>query len=347
MQEPVSDVLFSGVVYDRATAIESVHRLFWAIDAKLWPILVSSLNDEVDVRWPQLWGGLDERCTSSSLVEALSRQVGSAVTLHQCTNPLVTFERGRAEARVLVTARWRRSTLRGSENCTLYGELHVGLVHHQSGWRTRSMHYTPRWTEGNPAILAASTIDSPASVRPKPSFPPDEESRTAAERIRHLEDRAAIQDLMMRFGRALDSKDWELYRSCFVDRVTLDFSETTGQPARQVDTATFVEFAKRRQRLHASFHQYSNFQVRISGDTARCLLYLVARHRISETDYGDPLNVFVGWYDNEFLRLAGEWKISILRHPLQWVEGNALIKDAPDPAVEQLAHRLFGSPESV
>jgi hypothetical protein len=68
---------------------------------------------------------------------------------------------------------------------------------------------------------------------------------------------------------------------------------------------------------------------------------MVARHRVNESGHGDPLNVFLGWYESEFVRDPDGWKISVLRTPVQRVEGNALIKDKPDPAVEEISRRLF------
>ena len=146
---------------------------------------------------------------------------------------------------------------------------------------------------------------------------------------------------MMRFGRGLDQKDWPLYRSCFCTTLTLDFSRMTGEPAQVVDADLFVDFARLRQRSHLAFHQYANFQVSIDGDRASCVLSMVARHRVAQSGNGDPLNTFIGWYDNEFVRGADGWKISVLRTPLQWVEGNALIKDSLDPEVEEASRRLF------
>jgi hypothetical protein len=57
------------------------------------------------------------------------------------------------------------------------------------------------------------------------------------------------------------------------------------------------------------------------------------------------LNVFVGWYENDFTRSQDGWKITVLRTP-QWVEGNALIKDEPDPEVAEISRRLFTRKEA-
>ena len=152
------------------------------------------------------------------------------------------------------------------------------------------------------AILAFCTrIATSSKTEPAASFRPISDG-IEQQGLSALADRAAIYDVMMRFGRGLDRKDWQLYRSCFGKSLILDFSSTTGEPAREVDADLFVEFAEARQRSHTAFHQYSNFRVDIRGDRADSILYMVARHRVSESGHGDPLNVLVGWYENEFVR---------------------------------------------
>lgn len=332
--------------YDREAVIETAHRLFWAIDAKRWDGLAPLCAAEVGLDWPGLVGLTPGPVPVAAFAEAVVRRLGATTTLHQCTNPLVTVEGDRAEARFLVTARHRRPTMRGGDTATVFSDHSQELRREgDTGWKVTAIQHLPLSTEGNPGILQLENPAPPSPGRPRSLLPPEDSPRSDAERLRLLEDRAAIHDVMMRFGRGLDAKDWRLYRSCFADRVTIDFSETTGRPAREVDTDAFVEFASLRQRSHRAFHQYSNLQVRVRGDEARCLLYLVARHRVADTQ-GDPWNVFVGWYDNEFVRRPDGWKVKVLRHPLQWVEGNAMIKDAPDPAVVELARRLFGQEEA-
>jgi hypothetical protein len=339
------DLSLSAALDDREQVIESAYRLFRALDTRWWDALTAACEDDVKVEWGAAEGPILAWSGGAAFGAGAEARFGHLASLHQATNPLLELDGDGAELRLLVAGRHRAATLRGADSCIVHAEHRQILRRRDGRWRITAIWHEPIWTEGNPGILTAALPPLPSHAeRP---FAPDPPATTDTERLQRLADRAAIHDLMMRFGRGLDRKDWALYRSCFADRLMLDFSQTTGRPPHEVEADEFVAFARLRQRLHAAFHQYSNFQLSIEGDRARCILYLVARHRVAESGGGDPLNVFVGWYENEFARTPQGWRIVVLRHPLQWIEGNALIKDAADPEVEDLARRLFAQGDAA
>lgn len=329
---------------DRPAIIDTGHRFLWAIDAGQWDHLSSNCEAEIVVKWddptglPRLFNG------KAGTVEGLQSLFASAATHHQATNETLEVHGDSTVLRWLVVGRYRAPTTRGADWCAAFAEQRMTLNRRNHRWHISDLRHSNLWVEGNPAILQTA---QPSIARISSAFSAQEPAADEPQEqwLARLADRNAIYDVMMRFGRGLDRKDWRLYRSCFGSKLTLDFSRMTGEPAQEVDADLFVEFARTRQRSHAAFHQYSNFQVNIRDDRADCILYMVARHRISESGHGDPLNVFVGWYENEFVRGPDGWKISVLRTPLQWVEGNALIKDKPDPAVEEISRRLFAKKE--
>ena len=51
---------------------------------------------------------------------------------------------------------------------------------------------------------------------------------TAEDMVRELWDRQQISDVMLRFGRGLDTRDWELYAATLTDPFEVDFSDLTG-----------------------------------------------------------------------------------------------------------------------
>ena len=42
--------------------------------------------------------------------------------------------------------------------------------------------------------------------------------------VQALADRLAIHELLARYARGVDEKDWELYRSVFTEDATIDYS---------------------------------------------------------------------------------------------------------------------------
>ena len=326
-------------LWNRVRLIEAGIGFLGVLDARAFEDAGAFLAPKVAISgfpFADLPDGMWER---THLTEALSKALAAVTSHHQCTNPIVGLRDGDADVAWMTAARYRRPTLRGGDGFATFGTLRIRFTAEGQRWPIAGLHQDVRASEGNPGILSAgATVLEPPPATPfaEGSPPPSD----AAARLRWLEDRAEIHDLMMRFGRALDAKDWPLYRSCLADRLVLDFSQTTGQPPKEIDADLFTEFAGLRQRGHASFHQYSNFQCAIDGDRARIRLYLMARHMGGRTR-GDALNVFVGWYDNVLERTTTGWRLVRLGHPLRWVEGNAEIKDAPDPEADRLAAQLF------
>jgi hypothetical protein len=67
---------------------------------------------------------------------------------------------------------------------------------------------------------------------------------TTEQKIDILWTRAEIERVMLNFGRALDTGDWKLYRSCFAERFKVNFERLTGQPEVYVDADLWTRFAQ-------------------------------------------------------------------------------------------------------
>ena len=161
------------------------------------------------------------------------------------------------------------------------------------------------------------------------------------QKIQILWDRQEIQETKLRFGRALDTHEWELYRTCFTDPFEVDFSDLTGRAPTTVDARTWCDLAAAILGPCKVHHQYSNHQIKVDGDEAEGLHYMVARHR-RFTDNGDSENYQYGWYENRYKRTGDGWKISKLKHCMHWVVGNAAVLDAGDPDVAATLEKIFG-----
>lgn len=165
-----------------------------------------------------------------------------------------------------------------------------------------------------------------------------------AQMIEALWTRAQVESVMLRFGRALDVGDWPAYRSCFADRFRVNFERLTGQPEVYVDADLWTRFAEVILSPVRRHHQYSNLTVSVNGDTAEAVIYMVARHW-KPTDSGSSEYTQVGWYENTFGLIGGEWKITRLLHTYQWVSGNGGLFDFSDPELVKVMGQVF-SPEN-
>jgi hypothetical protein len=158
---------------------------------------------------------------------------------------------------------------------------------------------------------------------------------TPEEKADLLWERAEVKQVMLDFGRALDTGNWDLYLSCLADRIRLDFERLTGFPEIEIGAEAWTRFAELALGPVRRHHQYSNFSVQIDGDRAQAVTYMVARH-FKMTDRGASENTQYGWYDTSFEKQSGAWKITRLSHQFSWVAGNDALLDFSDP--ELAAH---------
>lgn len=167
---------------------------------------------------------------------------------------------------------------------------------------------------------------------------------TTAQMVEALWERSRVEAVMLKFGRALDTGDWPAYRDCFADRFRVNFERLTGQPEVHVDADLWTRFAQVILSPVRRHHQYSNMSVTVDGDRAEGIIYHVSRHW-KATDSGSAEYTQIGWYENTFGCINGEWKITRLLHTFQWVSGNGGLFDFSDPELIAVMAKVF-APEN-
>jgi 3-phenylpropionate/cinnamic acid dioxygenase small subunit len=135
-----------------------------------------------------------------------------------------------------------------------------------------------------------------------------------------LADRAEIQDVLVRYGWAIDTKDWELLDTCFTDDAEVDYSSNPGGkkgPYKQI--RSWLE--KMISAFPVTQHLMSNMEVQLSGDTATART-MVTNPQGAATREG-PLHFFYvgGRYDDQFVRTADGWRIKLRVETTLWFEG--------------------------
>jgi hypothetical protein len=127
-------------------------------------------------------------------------------------------------------------------------------------------------------------------------------------RLRLLEDRQAIHDVILRYCRGVDRSEPDLILSAFHDDaidnhfgVVLPFREAiaTLKAARSGDSPSNT----------TSMHNICNLLIELDGDVARCESYLIVIVRIPK-DGGDIDWLHAGRYVDRFERRNGEWRIA-------------------------------------
>lgn len=146
-------------------------------------------------------------------------------------------------------------------------------------------------------------------------------------------DRQAVIDVVIRFARALDLQDWDLFLSCYDRQVTVDYAQFTGTPTRVGPPEMFLDYVKRALKDQKSQHLSTNHVVEIDGDTATCWSNMTGLHYREMPDGRNRLDLY-GYYEMELVRRAGGWKISRQRQNILWREGNPDVIPGGIPSVD-------------
>jgi hypothetical protein len=146
-----------------------------------------------------------------------------------------------------------------------------------------------------------------------------------------IDTRNAMIDSYNRYAQGLDCKDWALVRSCFSDKVFIDYggiSDPTGSPdvARNSD-----DWLKVLQGVINGFditrHTITNHRPLISDSAVSCSAYLIADHVIfanPDVPVVTPRDVVtvVGEYTNRYEHVGGRWTICYSKLVINYTSGN-------------------------
>ncbi len=155
------------------------------------------------------------------------------------------------------------------------------------------------------------------------------------------DDRAAITETVHRYATGVDTRDWDLYRSIFDERVTIDFSSYSGRPAAEMGGDEWVASVRPLfTGLAATQHQMSNAIVELDGDEAVCWMYMVAVH---VGDHDEPSRRFtIGGRYRDALRRSEDgpagWVITAVTLEVWWRDGDAAVM------AEAVARGASGAP---
>jgi 3-phenylpropionate/cinnamic acid dioxygenase small subunit len=133
----------------------------------------------------------------------------------------------------------------------------------------------------------------------------------------------AMHDLVMGYAEAIDTKDWELFRTFFVADCTMTFGEPLGEIRGLDALADFVAYFH--DPLDNSRHATTNFRLsQFDGSSARGRCGVDARLLQSGATGGDTLLV-VGVYIDHFVHRAEGWRFAERVFTPIHSEGNAEI----------------------
>jgi hypothetical protein len=119
--------------------------------------------------------------------------------------------------------------------------------------------------------------------------------------VQALLDRAAIQDVLLRYARGVDRRDLDLVASCFTADAAYDGALARGTIA---DALAALRVAVTR--YTATLHFLGNQLIELDDDAARSETYALAHHRLAD----GTLRVVAVRYVDELVRRPEGWRIA-------------------------------------
>ena len=118
------------------------------------------------------------------------------------------------------------------------------------------------------------------------------------------EARQDVADVLVRYATGIDTRDWDLFRTCFTTDCHAHYEDIgTWDGVEAITDFMAVSHAA----LGETMHRISNIAVTIDGDTARARSYVDAM--IMTADGKGGINP-AGWYQDELVRTPDGWRIA-------------------------------------
>ena len=146
-------------------------------------------------------------------------------------------------------------------------------------------------------------------------------------RLQAALDRQEIENLLVRYTIALDTRDWELLSTCFTEDARYRFGHAG-------DVAGFEAIKEVCSRsldpLDASQHLVGAAHVEIDGDTARSRCSFQAQH-VRRAAEGGRNYIVAGTYVDELRRTGSGWRIEFRELERVWTDGNPAVLGRAGP----------------
>ncbi len=131
---------------------------------------------------------------------------------------------------------------------------------------------------------------------------------TEDEWLSQLRDKIAIEELLVRYCTAIDTKNFELLDSVFLPNATIDYRKSGGIRAQLPEIKAWLAEALRP--FVQLQHMIGNVTANIDGDRARCVCYFYNPMGMPREEGGMTSFVCGGFYRDQLVRTDGGWRIA-------------------------------------
>jgi 3-phenylpropionate/cinnamic acid dioxygenase small subunit len=123
---------------------------------------------------------------------------------------------------------------------------------------------------------------------------------------------AAVSEVLVRYATAIDTRDWDLFRTCFTADVKADYGTLpTGEALRWDDAETMAAWMETSHGdMGHTLHRITNQRVEGNGDRVTARSYVDA---LLTTPAGEIIANAAGYYDDELVHTHDGWRIAARR----------------------------------
>jgi 3-phenylpropionate/cinnamic acid dioxygenase small subunit len=131
--------------------------------------------------------------------------------------------------------------------------------------------------------------------------------------LQAVADKIEIQELLYRYARSVDTKDWPLLTSVFTEDAHLDYSSVGGPSAGREEVVGWL--AQSLTQLPLAQHFISNIEIDLDGDRAKVRAMF---HNPMQLPGVEGMSACGGLYHHEVVRTSEGWKSERLVEENQW-----------------------------
>ncbi len=126
--------------------------------------------------------------------------------------------------------------------------------------------------------------------------------------LQQLSDRIEINDLLIRYTTAIDTKDWKLLGTCFTPDAHLDYTSAGGIKGAYPQVCAWLE--KALAAFPMTVHFISNSVVTLAGSKARARTCVLNPMGFPNPDGSLHLFTVGAYYNDELARTDQGWRIT-------------------------------------
>jgi hypothetical protein len=134
-----------------------------------------------------------------------------------------------------------------------------------------------------------------------------------------VSDRIEINDLLVRYTRAIDTCDWDLLDTCFTPDAHIDYKSSGGVAGSYPEVRAWL--AKALAQFDAMMHLVSNSSVELDGDSARARTYVLNPMGMKQADGSLHFFTVAADYKDRLVRTPEGWRIAERIEEQMFVQG--------------------------